>query len=79
MLGKMEKVNVYNRNREITDLVKERDKLEYGEYRSSVHIWIINKENKLLIQKRVEKAKNFPNMWSQTGGGVLASKWGGRC
>lgn len=70
----MEKVNVYNRNRELTDIIKERNKLEKGEYRISAHIWIINKENKMLIQQRVAKAKKFPNMWSQTGGGVLVNE-----
>lgn len=70
----MEKVNIYNRNRELTDIIKERNKLEKGEYRISAHIWIINKENEMLIQQRVAKAKKFPNMWSQTGGGVLANE-----
>lgn len=70
----MEKVNIYNRNREITDIIKERNSLEDGEYRISAHIWIIDKENKLLIQKRTANSKKFPNMWSQTGGGVLAGE-----
>lgn len=70
----MEEVNVYNRNRELTDIIKERNKLQDGEYRISTHIWIINKANKLLIQQRVATAKKFPNMWSQTGGGVLVNE-----
>lgn len=70
----MEKVNVYNRNRELTDVIKERNKLDEGEYRISAHIWIINKANELLIQQRVSTAKKFPNMWSQTGGGVLVNE-----
>lgn len=53
----MEKVNVYNRNRELTDVIKERNKLDEGEYRISAHIWIINKANELLIQQRVSTAK----------------------
>lgn len=70
----MEKVNVYNRNREITDKIKERNSLEKGEYRISVHIWIINSKSELLIQQRLETSKKFPSMWSQTGGGVLAGE-----
>lgn len=70
----MEKVNVYNRNREITDKIKERNSLEKGEYRISVHIWIINSKSELLIQQRSETSKKFPSMWSQTGGGVLAGE-----
>lgn len=70
----MEKVNVYNRNREITDKIKERNSLEKGEYRISVHIWIINSKGELLIQQRSKTSKKFPSMWSQTGGGVLAGE-----
>ena len=70
----MEKVNVYNRNRELTEIIKDRNKLNEGEYRISAHIWIVNKANKLLIQQRVGTAKKFPNMWSQTGGGVLVNE-----
>lgn len=70
----MEKVNVYNRNRELMDVVKERNKLDEGEYRISAHIWIINKANELLIQQRVGTTKKFPHMWSQTGGGVLVNE-----
>lgn len=70
----MEKVNVYNRNREITDKIKERNLLEKGEYRISAHIWIINSKSELLIQQRSETSKKFPSMWAQTGGGVLAGE-----
>lgn len=70
----MDKVNIYNRNREITDKVKDRNDLVDGEYRISTHIWIIDKENKLLVQKRTANSRKFPNMWSQTGGGVLAGE-----
>lgn len=70
----MEKVDIYDRNREKTYKVKERNKLEEGEYRISVHIWIVNSKNELLIQKRTMDSKKFPGMWSQTGGGVLAGE-----
>lgn len=70
----MEKVNVYNRNREAMDIIKDRNKLKNGEYRISAHIWIINKANELLIQQRAGTAKKFPHMWSQTGGGVLVNE-----
>ena len=53
----MEKVNIYNRNRELTDIIKERNKLEKEEYRIWAHISIINKEKEMLIQERVAKAK----------------------
>lgn len=48
----MEKVDVYNRNREKTNKIKQRNELKNGEYRISAHIWIVNAKKELLIQKR---------------------------
>ena len=41
-----------------------------GEYSQSVHVLIINSQNKLLIQKRTPNKKVYPNLWSVTSGGV---------
>ena len=66
----MEKVDIYNRFREKTGNVKERKELNKGEYRISTHIWIIDSQNRILIEKRSEKEEKFPGMWAQVGGGV---------
>lgn len=66
----MEKVDIYDRFREKTGDVKGRKELVTGEYRISTHIWIINFENKILVEKRSEKEDKFPGMWAQVGGGV---------
>ncbi len=68
----MEKVDIYNKYREKTGNVKGRKELVSGEYRISTHIWIINFENKILVEKRSEKEDKFPGMWAQVGGGVKA-------
>ena len=68
----MEKVDIYNRLREKTGKIKARNDLEIGEYRISVHVWIVSEDNKLLIQKRSMKEDKFPGFWAQTGGGVKA-------
>lgn len=70
----MEEVDIYNKKREKTGIVKERHELEKGEYRISAHIWIIDDNNKLLIQKRALTEKKFPGKWSQTGGGVFSGE-----
>lgn len=70
----MEKVDIYNRNREKTNKIKQRNELKNGEYRISAHIWIVNAKKELLIQKRTMNSKKSPNMWSQTAGGVLAEE-----
>lgn len=45
-----------------------------GEYKLSVHLWIMNSEGKFLIQKRCSTRKNNPNRWAYTGGAVLAGE-----
>ena len=69
----MEKVDVYSNKREKTGKITERDNIEHGEYRLSVHVWFESKE-KILIQKRTQNKKIFPNLWEQTGGGALAGE-----
>ncbi len=66
----MEQVDVYNRFREKTGNVKGRKELNKGEFRISVHIWIKDQQNRILIEKRSKKEDKFPGMWAQVGGGV---------
>lgn len=68
----MEQVDIYNRFREKTGEVKGRKELNKGEFRISVHIWIKDQQNRILIEKRSEKEDKFPGMWAQVGGGVKA-------
>lgn len=69
----MEKVDIYNNKREKTGKIAERDNIEKGDYRLSVHVWVTSNE-KILIQKRTSNKKIFPNLWEQTGGGVIAGE-----
>jgi len=66
----MEIVDIYNKRREKTKKTCERGKQKEGEYGLSVHIWIMNKEGKFLVQKRSKNKKIFPDMWSLTAGAV---------
>lgn len=68
----MELVDIYNRFREKTGKVKGRKELENGEYRISVHVWIVNSNNEILVLKRSEKEDKFPGLWAQIGGGVVS-------
>ena len=49
------------------------DKLVWQEgiYHLGTDVWIINSENKLLIQKRSAQKKYEPNVWAMTGGSVI--------
>lgn len=48
------------------------DKLVWQEgiYHLGTDVWIINSENKFLIQKRSSQKKYEPNVWAMTGGSV---------
>ena len=66
----MEMVDKLDNKKEYLNKVSERHEKIEGEYRQSVHTWIMNSKGEFLIQKRTPNKKHFPNMWSQTGGGV---------
>lgn len=42
-----------------------------GIYHQGVDVWIINCENKILIQKRAAEKRFEPNVWAMTGGCVI--------
>ena len=70
----MELVDLYNKNKEKTGVIKDRNELKVGEFRLCVHTWIIDSKNQFLIQKRAKTKRLFANLWSQTGGGVLSGE-----
>lgn len=39
-----------------------------GLYHLGVDVWIVNSDNKILIQKRSPNKRNSPNVWAMTGG-----------
>lgn len=66
----MELVDILNDKKEKIGKISDRNSLIDGEYRLSVHIWIMNKNNEILLQKRSKKLKKYPGMWGNTGGAV---------
>ena len=42
-----------------------------GMYHLGTDVWIINSEDKILIQKRSEQKRLEPNVWAMTGGSVI--------
>ncbi len=70
----MELVDVLNGRKELTGFTCDREDVPVGQFRLSVHIWIMNDEGKILIQQRAADKKMFPNMWSNTGGATLAGE-----
>ena len=48
--------------------------LSKGEYHLVVHIWIIDKNGNILIQKRSEDRPLMPGEWAATGGSALSNE-----
>ena len=44
---------------------------ERGFYHLGADVWIINSDNKILIQKRSAQKRLEPNVWAMTGGSVI--------
>ena len=70
----MELVDLLNNRKELTGETCERNAVPEGKYRLSIHIWIVNDKNEMLIQQRSASRKMFPNMWTNTGGACIAGE-----
>ena len=70
----MELVDLLNNRKELIGETCERNAVPNGKYRLSIHIWIINEKNEILIQQRSANRKKFPNMWTNTGGACLVGE-----
>lgn len=76
MEEKIEKIDVYNKEKEITGKVVLREKglsLSKGEFIISITAWIVNKEGKILMtQRKLDKVKG--GMWEPTTGLVTSGE-----
>ncbi|MBP3501859.1 MAG: NUDIX domain-containing protein [Clostridia bacterium] len=70
----MELVDKFDNRRAPLNKVTERFEVIEGEYRQSMHLWIMNDKGEFLIQKRSDNKKTNPGLWSITGGGVEAGE-----
>ena len=66
----MEIIDLYDGRREKLNktLIRENGEPEDGEYKLSVHVWILNSKGEILIQKRNDNLKRNPGKWAFTGG-----------
>ena len=71
----MELWDVFTADREKTGRTAVRGEgLGAGEYHVVVHIWLVNDEGDLLIQRRAACVELAPNVWATTGGSALAGR-----
>lgn len=50
------------------------DRLQAGQYHLVVHVWIVDSQGRLLIQKRSPDLKLMPDTWAVTGGSAIAGE-----
>lgn len=71
----MELIDLYDENRVFTGEIIERGKpIEPGRYKLSVHMWVVNSDGQVYIQKRAKSRKLFPDLWENPGGGVISGQ-----
>lgn len=68
----MEIIDLYDNKKQKLNKTMERSSGEPndGEFKLSVHTWILNSSGELLLQKRNENLKRNPGKWAFTGGAV---------
>jgi len=72
----MERWDVYNRNGQLTNKTVVRGALclKRGQYHLVVHIWVVDKNNRILIQRRSTLKEMMPGEWAATGGAAISGE-----
>lgn len=72
----METLDLYDQKKEKINktFIRENGNPENGEYKQSVHIWIMNKNGEFLIEKRSDNMKKNPGKWAFVGGVPVAGE-----
>lgn len=72
----MELLDVLDENGNKTGVTKTKEEIyKTGEWFRSVHIWIINDDNELLLQRRSLNKTTYPNLWAvSVSGHVVAGE-----
>lgn len=71
----MESIDLYDDNKILTgEKIVRGEPMPLGRYKLSIHIWIMNDEGKIYIQKRANSRKIFPNKWENPGGGAISGE-----
>ena len=61
----MEFLDVLDENGKKTGVVRNRELIyKNGDWHRTVHVWLLNSKNELLIQKRASNKETFPNLWA---------------
>lgn len=78
VIGKVTKmrefIDVYDRYGNLKGYIKERQDLAVDEYLLSVHIYLYNDKQQLILQRRALCKKEMPGVWCVTGGVVTTKE-----
>lgn len=70
----MELLDVLDENGNLTGIVKDKkDVYKESLWHRSIHVWILNDKNELLLQKRNPRKETFPNLWAISVAGHVRS------
>ena len=70
----MEYIDVLDKNGNKTGIIKTKDEIyNDGDYHRTVHIWIINDNKEILVQKRHPQKETFANLWAISVAGHVRS------
>ncbi len=70
----MEYLDVLDENGDSTGESKSRDEVhKKGIWHRTVHVWILNSRNELLLQKRASRVISWPDMWDISVAGHIVS------
>ena len=71
-----EKWDIFDENGNLTGKTTVRGKnfLRNGEYHLVVHIWIVSRDGRFLIQRRSDEKKLMPGEWAAIGGSALSGE-----
>lgn len=70
----MEYIDVVDKFGKKTGIVKTKEEIyESGDYHKAVHIWIINDNKEILVQKRHPKKETYANLWAISVAGHVRS------
>lgn len=71
----MEIIDLYDENKVLTgEKIVRGEPIPSGKYKLSIHIWIMNDDDKVYIQKRASGRRIFPNKWENPGGGAISGQ-----
>ncbi len=70
----MELIDVLDENGNVTGQVKDKSQIYLdSDFHRTVHIWIINSKNEILVQKRNPKKGTYPGLWAISVAGHVRS------